>query len=101
MGLYGCVDVQGAWGITKAIHKAVKTVVQALICVLWPGKFPGHHVLQKTAKGGTDTSGWVHMDSIGCIGPHEQRGTKKRGERPKNWCGQGIFACVSMLKQNI
>ena len=53
------------------------------------GKFPGHHVLQKTAKGGTDTSGWVHMDSIGCIGPHEQRSTKNRGGKTQKlvWTG--------------
>ena len=40
MGLYGCIDVQGAWEDTNAKHKEVKTVVQALIRALWPGKVP-------------------------------------------------------------
>ena len=40
MGLYGCVEVQEAWGNPKTMHAHAKTVVQALTKVLWSGKVP-------------------------------------------------------------
>ena len=39
MGYYGCGVVQGAWGITKILHRD-KNGRTSSDLALWPGKFP-------------------------------------------------------------
>ena len=100
MGPYGCVGAQESWGDTKTMYERTKRVVQALICALWPGKFPRASCLAKQKQKG---HGRVWVDAQGLTFMRWDvwtRGTGKKGEtRACFVCfGHVLHACSTEKK---
>ena len=102
MGAHVCIGTQGTRGGTKTMHADTKTVVQALIWALWPGKVPrASCVVKKKQKWhgrlrlGEYGFAWVQWYVFA-------RGDKKtRENEAKNGVVRTYFACVFMTKKNM